>query len=50
MLFRSVLHLANNKAIMGAYTNSRLSNALIGITLLLMSAAAIALLYFQFFS
>ena len=45
-----VLHLANNKAIMGKYTNTRLSNSLVSITLLLMSAAAIALLYFQFFS
>jgi len=45
-----VLHLANNKVIMGKYTNTRLSNSLVSITLLLMSAAAIALLYFQFFS
>jgi Mn2+/Fe2+ NRAMP family transporter len=43
-----VLHIGNNKRIMGEYTNSRLSNTLGIITLLLMSAAAIALIYFQF--
>lgn len=42
-----ILHLANNKAIMGKFTNGRLSNSLGGITLVLMSAAAILLLYFQ---
>ena len=50
VMIAMVLHLANNKRVMGAYTNSWLSNVLIGLTLLLMSAAAIALLYFQFFS
>lgn len=45
-----VLHLANNKAVMGKLTNDMISNILGMITLLLMSAAAITLLYFQFFS
>ena len=43
-----VLHLANNKAVMGHYVNGRTSNVLGGLTLLLMSAAAALLLYFQF--
>ena len=43
-----VLHLANNEAVMGKFTNGRTSNLLGGFTLLLMSAAAGLLLYFQF--
>lgn len=43
-----VLHIGNNKKIMKEYTNGKLSNALGAITLILMAAAAIALLYFQF--
>jgi len=43
-----VLHICNNKKVMGSFTNSRLSNVLGMITLVLMTAAAIALLYFQF--
>ena len=45
-----VLHLANNKAVMGELANGKVSNILGGITLLLMSLAAGALVYFQFFS
>lgn len=43
-----VLHIGNNKKIMGEYKNGRLSNVLGIITLVLMSAAAVALIYFQF--
>ena len=43
-----VLHLANNRRVMGKFTNGWLSNLLGVIALLLMSAAALALLYFQF--
>jgi NRAMP (natural resistance-associated macrophage protein)-like metal ion transporter len=43
-----VLHIANNKKIMKDFTNSRLSNSLGGITFILMTIAAILLLYFQF--
>ena len=43
-----ILHICNNKKVMGEFTNGRYSNIAGGITLLLMSAAAIALLYFQF--
>jgi NRAMP (natural resistance-associated macrophage protein)-like metal ion transporter len=49
VLILIVLHISNNKKVMGDYTNGKLSNILGIITLLLMSAAAIALLYFQFF-
>lgn len=43
-----VLHIGNNKKIMGSYTNGKLSNILGVITLIVMTAAAIALLYLQF--
>ncbi len=43
-----ILHICNNKKIMGEFTNRKLSNILGLITLILMTAAAIALLYFQF--
>lgn len=43
-----VLHIGNNKKIMGEYKNGRLSNVLGIVTLVLMSAAAVALIYFQF--
>lgn len=43
-----VLHIGNNKAIMKEHTNGRLSNALGFGALILMTAAAIALIYFQF--
>lgn len=43
-----ILLIGNNKSIMKNYTNGTLSNVLGFITLLLMSASAIALIYFQF--
>jgi len=43
-----VLHIGNNKDIMKQYTNSRLSNTLGILTLILMTAAAVSLIYFQF--
>jgi NRAMP (natural resistance-associated macrophage protein)-like metal ion transporter len=45
-----VLHIANNKKIMGDFTNKWLSNTLGGLCLLVMTAGAIFLLYLQFFS
>jgi NRAMP (natural resistance-associated macrophage protein)-like metal ion transporter len=48
VLIAIVLHIGNNKKVMGNYTNSKLSNILGGITLLLMTIAAIAVVYFQF--
>lgn len=43
-----VLHISNNKKIMKEYTNRPHSNILGFITLILMTAAAVALLWFQF--
>jgi NRAMP (natural resistance-associated macrophage protein)-like metal ion transporter len=43
-----IMHICNNGKVMGEFTNKRWSNVLGSITLLLMTAAAAALLYFQF--
>jgi Mn2+/Fe2+ NRAMP family transporter len=43
-----VMHIGNNKVVMGKFTNSRWSNILGGLTLFLMTISAFALLYFQF--
>jgi Mn2+/Fe2+ NRAMP family transporter len=43
-----ILHICNNKKIMGNFTNKPLSNILGVFTFLLMSVAAVALIYFQF--
>lgn len=47
VLIAVIMHIGNNKKIMKQYTNSILSNILGGLTLLLMTAAAITLIYFQ---
>ncbi len=43
-----ILHISNNKEVMGKFTNGRYANIAGSLTLLLMSAAAIALIWFQF--
>ncbi len=43
-----VIHIGNNKKIMNSFTNSRLSNILGIITFIVMTLAAVALIYFQF--
>jgi NRAMP (natural resistance-associated macrophage protein)-like metal ion transporter len=48
VLIAMVLHIANNKKIMNEHTNGKLSNVLGFVTLIVMTAAAIALIYFQF--
>lgn len=48
ILIAIVLHIANNKKIMKDHTNGRLSNIFGFITLTVMTAAAISLIYFQF--
>jgi Mn2+/Fe2+ NRAMP family transporter len=48
VLIAIILHISNNKKVMGDHTNSIKSNILGTITLLLMSAAAIVLLWLQF--
>jgi NRAMP (natural resistance-associated macrophage protein)-like metal ion transporter len=48
VLIAIILHICNNKKIMGDHCNGKRANILGGATLVLMTAAAIALLYFQF--
>lgn len=48
VLIAIILHIGNNKKVMKEHTNSKLSNILGYITLVLMTAAAAALIYFQF--
>jgi len=48
VLIAVMLHIGNNKKIMGEHTNSRLSNFLGFLTLLLMTAAGVGLVYFSF--
>ncbi|SEW53863.1 NRAMP family divalent metal transporter [Chitinophaga arvensicola] len=43
-----IMHIGNNKKIMKEFTNSRLSNVLGALTLILMTAAAVAMIYFLF--
>jgi Mn2+/Fe2+ NRAMP family transporter len=43
-----ILHISNNKKIMGKYTNSRFANVMGFATLFLMTAAAGTLIYLQF--
>jgi Mn2+/Fe2+ NRAMP family transporter len=46
VLIAIIIHIGNNKKVMKEHTNSLLSNILGGITLLLMIAAAVGLIYF----
>ena len=48
ILIAIVLHISNNKKIMKENTNSKLSNFLGFLTLIVMTAAAVALIYLQF--
>jgi len=48
VLIAIVLHISNNKKIMKDNTNSKLSNFLGFLTLILMTAAAVTLIYLQF--
>ena len=48
VLIGVILHISNNKKIMGDETNGKFSNFLGILTFALMSAAAVALIYFQF--
>ncbi|HLK27283.1 MAG TPA: divalent metal cation transporter [Puia sp.] len=50
VLIAIILHIGNNKKIMKENTNSKLSNTLGFITLLLMTVAAVGLVYFLFVS
>jgi Mn2+/Fe2+ NRAMP family transporter len=48
VLIAIILHISNNKKIMGENTNGKLSNILGATALILMTAAGVLLLYFQF--
>jgi NRAMP (natural resistance-associated macrophage protein)-like metal ion transporter len=48
LLIGIVLHIANNRKIMKTHTNTRLSNGLGFATLIVMTAAAVALIWLQF--
>jgi len=48
VLIAIILHISNNKAVMGEFTNSRLSNILGFAALIIMTVAGGALLYLQF--
>jgi Mn2+/Fe2+ NRAMP family transporter len=48
VLIALILHICNNKKIMGEYTNGIWSNLFGGLTFLLMSVAAVLLIYLQF--
>jgi len=43
-----IMHICNNKKVMGKFTNKRWSNVLWSITLILMTISAITLIYFLF--
>jgi Mn2+/Fe2+ NRAMP family transporter len=47
VLIAIILHICNNKKVMGKYTNSKGANILGFVTLVLMTAAAVALIYLQ---
>jgi NRAMP (natural resistance-associated macrophage protein)-like metal ion transporter len=49
VLIGIILHVSNNKEVMGKYTNGWVSNGFGFLTLLLMTAAALILLYLEFF-
>jgi Mn2+/Fe2+ NRAMP family transporter len=47
VLIAIILHIANNKKVMGEYTNGKLSNILGFTTLILMTVAAVVMIYLQ---
>lgn len=47
VLIALILHVGNNKKIMGEHTNTRLSNVLGFLTFILMTAAAVGLIWFE---
>ncbi|HEY0297884.1 MAG TPA: divalent metal cation transporter, partial [Arachidicoccus sp.] len=49
VLIAIILHIANNKKVMGEFTNAKWSNILGFAAFILMTAAAVALVYLQFF-
>jgi len=50
VLIAIILHISNNKKIMGVNVNGRISNILGFMALIIMTVAAVALIYLQFFA
>lgn len=50
VIIAMILHICNNKTIMKEHVNGKRANVLGTITFILMTAAAVALLYFEFFA
>ncbi len=48
VLIAIILHICNNKGVMGRFTNSRMSNILGFLALIIMTVAAVTLIYLQF--
>jgi Mn2+/Fe2+ NRAMP family transporter len=48
VLILLILHISNNKSILGKYVNGKLSNILGVMVFIIMAAVAIAYLYLQF--
>lgn len=48
VMIAMIMHIGNNKKIMGKFTNSTFSNILGALTLVLMTAAAVAMIWFLF--
>ena len=48
VLIAMIMHIGNNKKVMKEFTNSKLSNFLGGLTFILMTAAAVAMIWFLF--
>ncbi|MFM2264633.1 MAG: hypothetical protein RLZ77_48 [Bacteroidota bacterium] len=49
VLIAIILHICNNKTVMGTYTNSKSTNFFGLLTLVIMTSTAVALLYLEFF-
>lgn len=49
VLIAIILHISNNKKIMGEFTNGKITNIFGGLAFVIMTVAALALIYLQFF-
>lgn len=49
VLIAIILHISNNKKIMGEFTNGKITNIFGGLAFIIMTVAALALIYLQFF-
>ncbi|MFY7861012.1 MAG: divalent metal cation transporter, partial [Chitinophagales bacterium] len=49
VLIAIILHISNNKDIMGEYVNGRLTNILGSLAFIIMTVAAVTLIYLQYY-